>query len=365
MQDDVRRKTFLERVAETLPTPLKEAYDSAPRKSSDAHEILRLLVSKYLWDNGYRSISFETSINCGCEENMCIDIHERTLGLFIECERNPERKAISDRRRAVMDVYPTAKFVLATQDRMGWRALKLTDVADEVWVVCRDGRVLTPTEWAEERCKTLKSIFNRVELEGYLNLYRRADEDYHRIRMLSGEEELFWRQILTNACMKTSQFQADWLKDINVKGVWSKQLENARKRMEEAKFKIIVKVVELLNAILALSSPYIVKFTEDAALTVEVDWDAWQWLGWRDYPRKEPEAATQYQILEENLQRELKIATKNVNKRLKGTCYPLKQKIERDQIIEELKKEVAEIKNALPLLVEKLRKSAATQSTIV
>jgi len=71
-----------------------------------------------------------------------------------------------------------AKFVLATQDRMGWRASRLADAADEVWVVNREGRVYTPSEWAEERRKTLKTIFKPVELEGYMNVYRQAEEEY-------------------------------------------------------------------------------------------------------------------------------------------------------------------------------------------
>ncbi|MEM3766585.1 MAG: hypothetical protein QXU46_06125 [Candidatus Bathyarchaeia archaeon] len=355
MQVEVRRKTLLESIIETMPAPLKEAYDAVPRKNSAAHEILRLHVAKYLWNNGYRDISFETSVNCGYGESICVDIHERTLGLFVECERNPDKKAVSNRRRAIMDVYPTAKFVLATQDRMGWKALKLAGVADEVWVVCRDGRVLTPTEWAEERSKTLKSILNSVELEGYMNFYRQAEEDYQKFKRLSSEEDLYWRQILTLACMNVSQFQAEWLNSVSIRGVWDKHIEDARKRMEEAKTKIISKVIELLDAILALSSPYRIRLLDNATITIEVDWNAWQWLGWKDYPAKEPEAALQYQILEENLKKELKIATKDLKQKLKGSPAILKQKIERDRIIEQLKRDMAEIESALPLLAEKIR----------
>jgi len=141
MQIDVRRKKLLERIVDSLPSPLREAYDHAPRKGSEAHEILRLFVAKYLWENGHRKISFEKTINCNDGQNVCADVYEEDLNLIVECERNPDRKAVNDRRRAVKDVYPIAKFVLATQDRMGWRASRLADAADEVWVVDREGRV--------------------------------------------------------------------------------------------------------------------------------------------------------------------------------------------------------------------------------
>ena len=88
-----KRKTLFERVIESLPDQLRHAYEAAPRRGSEAHEILRLYVAKYLWDNGFRSISFEKSVPNGYE-NMYIDIYEESLVLFVECERYPERKSV-------------------------------------------------------------------------------------------------------------------------------------------------------------------------------------------------------------------------------------------------------------------------------
>ncbi|MEM2281856.1 MAG: hypothetical protein QXZ68_07760 [Candidatus Bathyarchaeia archaeon] len=358
MQGEVRRKTLLESILETLPAPLKEAYDAAPRKNSTAHEILRLLVAKYLWENGYRKISFETSVNCCHGENIYVDVHEKTLGLFIECERNPDRKAINDRRKTITNVYPTAKFVLATQDRMGWKALKLAGLADEVWVVCRDGRVFTPTEWVEERCKTLKAIFNPAELGDYISVYEEAEEEYRKFKRLADEEEAFWRQILDQTCLRTAEFRMEWLKNLRIRGAWSRYAEAAEKRMEEAKNKIIAKVVELLNAVLSLSSPYTLKLCNDYVIEVGVDWDAWQWLGWKDHPSKSPAASAQYRILEKNLQRELKIATGNIkpekHKQVDSKAE-IKWIIEYKHTFKELRKDIEEIKKMIPLLAQRLQ----------
>jgi hypothetical protein len=43
MPDDAERKTLLEWVVESLQDELRQAYEAAPRKGSQAHEILRLL----------------------------------------------------------------------------------------------------------------------------------------------------------------------------------------------------------------------------------------------------------------------------------------------------------------------------------
>jgi hypothetical protein len=155
---------------------------------------------------------------------------------------------------------------------MGWKALRLGQVADEVWVVCRDGCILTPAEWAEERRRTLQSIFSDVELQGLMNIYNKTLEDYRKFRELSLEEETYWRQLLTQTCLKTRFFQAKWLQSLAVKGVWRKHVEAAERQLQEVKNRIMGKVVELLNAILSLSSPFTMKLDGNGEITVAVDW---------------------------------------------------------------------------------------------
>ncbi|MEM3788805.1 MAG: hypothetical protein QXN95_02940 [Candidatus Bathyarchaeia archaeon] len=118
------QKTLLERAMDALPDPIREAYEAAPRKGSEAHEVLRLLVAMYLWSNGYGSISFEKCVNHNGVQNMCVDIYEDTLNLFVECERFPDKKAIADRQKAIKDVYSTAKFVLVNTRQDGLESFK-------------------------------------------------------------------------------------------------------------------------------------------------------------------------------------------------------------------------------------------------
>lgn len=320
-------------------------------------------MAKYLWDNGFRSISFEKSVPNG-HENMCIDIYEESLVLFVECERQPERKAVIERLKRLKDAYPTAKFVLATQDRVGWRALRLGQVADEVWVVCRDGRILTPAEWAEERRRTLQSIFNDAELQGLINIYSQTLEDYEKFRELSLEEETYWRQLLTQTCLKTRHFKAEWLQSLAVKGVWRKHVEAAERQLQEVKNRVMGKVVELLNAILSLSSPYIMTLDGNGEITVAVDWDAWQWLGWKDYPSKNPAAATHYRILEENLQKELKIATRNIKPKRMENKNEIKSTVELRQQIKELQIMMDDVESMIQTLLKMSKNQQPTQTAI-
>ena len=61
----------------------------------------------------------------------------------------------------------------------------------------------------------------------------------------------------------------------------------------------------MLNAILALASPYQIEVDEDGSLKFSIDWEAWEWLGWKDYPCSENNV--HLRLLEKVLRRELKI----------------------------------------------------------
>ncbi|MEM3551173.1 MAG: hypothetical protein QXN87_05455 [Candidatus Bathyarchaeia archaeon] len=304
---------LLYRVLEGLPEQLKKAYEgSSTRGGSEAHEILKLLVAQYMWNNEFRCISFEKTLNGGGQE-MHIDIYEDVWRLYIECERYPDMEAVASRMKRIKDADPGAKFILAVQDRMGWTARKFSNLADEVWVVSRDGQVKTPQRWVEDRTKFLRSTANMVELQGLKNACREAEEICKKYSKLLEEESLYWQMLLGHASIKVFK-DVSWLKDVQVEGVWNKHLQQVQQQIKDIRTKIIEKHLELLNATLSLSSPYLLKLTENGNITVEVDWDNWQWLGWQDYPNMEPRGESQYQIMEKNIQLELKMATKKIKK---------------------------------------------------
>jgi hypothetical protein len=134
--------------------------------------------------------------------------------------------------------------------------------------------------------------------------------------------------------------------------VWHKHVEAAERQPQEVKNRVMGKVVELINAILSLSSPFAMKLNGNGEITVAVDWDVWQWLGWKDYPSKNPTAAAQYKILEENIQKELKIATRNIKPKRMENKNEIKSKVEFRQEIKQLQTMIDEIESMTQTLLE-------------
>jgi len=97
-------------------------------------------------------------------------------------------------------------------------------------------------------------------------------------------------------------------------------------------------------------------------ITVAVDWDVWQWLGWKDYPNKNPTAAAQYKILEENIQKELKIATRNIKPKRMENKNEIKSKVEFRQEIKQLQTMIDEIESMTQTLLEMNRNQQPTEN---
>lgn len=312
------QKTLLQRLIESLPDNLRNAYENAPRKSSPAHEILRLLVARHLLSKGYRDLSFEKVVNGNQGQDAYVDIYVGgELNMFIECERKPNKMKVLERRRKIAEAYPKSKFTLAVQDRMGWLSRKLTGAAVEIWIVSMDGQVKAPWQWIAERKSLLQSVFAAHGFTAMIEDYMRAEEEYRRLIRLEEEEKLYWQTLLAKTIFKASA-EASWLNNLKIRGAWSAHAEKTWQKLNQTKLAITRRVVELLNTILSLSSPYILKLGEDYSLCVEVDWDRWQWLGWKNHPDSYSTQTSQYRILEKNMEIELKIATKQLKTSLIG-----------------------------------------------
>jgi hypothetical protein len=312
-----KRKTLLERVLESLPSQLSEAYEASARKSSPAHEILRLLVAGQLWNTGYRDISFEKAINGSQGQDAYVDIYVGESNMFVECERMPNKMKILERKRKIAEAYPKSKFTLALQDRMGWLSQTLAGIIGEVWVVSMDGQVKPPWQWVEDRKSLLQSVFAANGFKAMVEDYIRTEDEYRRLARLGEEEKLYWQTLLAKTAIKTSM-EAGWLNNLKIRGAWSSRIEKTLQKLNQTRLAITGRVVELLNTILSLSSPYTLKLEEDYSICAGVDWDRWQWLGWKNHPDSNSSQTSQYRILEKNIETELKIATKQLKTILTG-----------------------------------------------
>lgn len=156
--------------------------------------------------------------------------------------------------------------------------------------------------------------------------------------------------------------RAEWLDAVAIRDVWSRYAEAAEQQLCAVRAQIIGRVVALFNVVVSFASPFVVRLEGDGALVVDVDWERWQWLGWRDYPSGTPAAAAQYELLEEILRKELKLAARAMWQSEAGGRALLKYRVERDWLIEGLRRDIDEIKGMLPVIAEKIRnKQAAAQ----
>jgi len=336
--------SLLERVIATLPPELKVAYQKAIRKGSDAHEVMRLYTAMHLWNQGLRQISFEKELDPGNaqgdEEKAYVDVYEATQNLYVECERYPSRWKLYGRARRIRERDQKAKFVVAVQDRMGWFSGKLRGIADAVWVVSRSGQVQTWQVWVDERKKILESAIGRYTLKNLLEEYERAEKEYAEARELEFCEKLYWQTLFGKAAIQVFNQNIKWTEGLRLEGALNSRAQRAQQELQRIKAEIIKQFLAVLNIPLSLTSPYQLSLKDDETITITVDWDAWQWLSWKDHPNNPEQQEKSYQIMEKTINIELDIITNNLpkdTKHRKGAFSII------DVDIEALRKEIEEI----------------------
>ncbi|MEM0010805.1 MAG: hypothetical protein QXT84_03820 [Candidatus Bathyarchaeia archaeon] len=300
-------KGLIGRVIKDLPSELRDAYEGAPRRGSRAHELVRLYTALYMLREGYTDISFEKVVETGNGEPIYVDIFARDgdYNVYVECERYPAKDRIERRAGAIKSRDNFAKVIVALQDRCGWYSRLLSRAANDIWIVCRNGEVMYPGSWESERRRTLYMSIHEAALICALADYREAEKIYGEARARAVEEEVFWRPLVDRALATVLGGSNEWALNVPIRGVWRQRAEEAERRLLECKAEVLGRAIPVLNAILALASPYQIAVDEDGSLKFSIDWEAWEWLGWKDYPCSENNV--HLKLLEKVLRRELKI----------------------------------------------------------
>ncbi|MEM2189492.1 MAG: hypothetical protein QXG35_09215, partial [Nitrososphaerota archaeon] len=267
---------------------------------------VRLYTALYMLREGYTDISFEKVVETGNGEPIYVDIFARDgdYNVYVECERYPAKDRIERRAGAIKSRDNFAKVIVALQDRCGWYSGLLSRAAS-VWIVCRNGEVMYPGSWESERRRTLYMSIHEAALICALADYREAEKIYGEARARAVEEEVFWRPLIDKALATVLGGSNEWALNVPIRGVWRQRAEEAERRLLECKAEVLGRAIPVLNAILALASPYQIEVDEDGSLKFSIDWEAWEWLGWKDYPCSENNV--HLKLLEKILRRELKI----------------------------------------------------------
>ena len=300
-------KGLIGRVIKDLPSELRDAYEGAPRRGSRAHELVRLYTALYMLREGYTDISFEKVVETGNGEPIYVDIFARDgdYNVYVECERYPAKDRIERRAGAIKSRDNFAKVIVALQDRCGWHSGLLSRAANSIWIVCRNGEVMYPGSWESERRRTLYMSIHEAALICALADYREVEKAYGEARARAVEEEVFWRPLIDKALAAVLGGSNEWALNVPIRGAWRQRAEEAERRLLECKAEVLRRAIPVLNAILALASPYQIAVNENGTLKFSIDWEAWEWLGWKDYPCSENNV--HLKLLEKILRRELKI----------------------------------------------------------
>ena len=247
----------------------------------------------------------------------------------MECETNPRRSDVKDRIERLHTAEPAAKYVLAVPDYLGYEAGGFERLT-EVWVVCRDGRVLKPKEWVEWRKNYLLEAVNVEKLAVLLRSYRHGCELHSR--WLSLRERLLLRLSgYVSAVAASVLGDPSWLEGQPINWRLNYMTEFRESLLREIRVELLADIVELTNRVMALSTPYRLRLNDDGVLTAESDLDAMDWLGESDAPAP-AENARKYAKHLKTMLTEMQMLSDVVKPKIEGLLqnmeYPIHELLE-------------------------------------
>jgi len=270
---------LLGEIIDSLPEELRREYLSTER-GTVVQGIMKLIVARHLWSKGLRHITFERPSHLH-GSMIYIDVYASDSNICVECEFKPSRKGVIERGGEIRQAVPGAKYVLAVHDMMGWYAGKFVGLADEVWVVCRNGLVLTPSEWVEWRKSYITEPLNIGKLTLLANCLEKSrallegwGEMDEKLRM----DVMGWWRSLAKAALSM-----ETIHDIPIKTPLARYIEFEKKLVEGLEGEIIGELLEVMNRLVQLTMPYTLRM-KDGALEFGIDMDLFEWLGHKDYP---------------------------------------------------------------------------------
>jgi hypothetical protein len=290
----------------SLPEELRKTYEASIRRSSTVQEMMKLIVAKHLWNNGFRRIAFEKPFSLPDFSMIYVDMYDADHKMCIECEFQPAKNDVITRAEQIRLADPEAKYVLAVHDTSGWKAKDFEGLADEVWVVCRDGRVLSPDEWCEWRKSYVQKAINHEKLNLLIECYREAIEEYkdwYEKKEQTRLTALYW----INKVIKAVTANAPTLN--YEKFIWrfDDYLNYYVKMMQCLKTEILAETLHAVNRIVQFNLPYVLSLTPDGLLQFEIDKDLEEWLGY-EYPKSDD-----YGYIAKMMEKELTIIKQQAN----------------------------------------------------
>ena len=291
----------LNRFINLLPNELKRAFYASPRcyppgrimlgATTCVHEAMKAIVAKHLWNRGLRSITFEKPLNLPGGELIYIDVYEESSRIAVECIFKARLSDLREKAFKIRQADPNARIIAAIHDTRGWDAGRFLNLAHEVWVVCRDGQVLSAPEWADKRKMILKGAVEAERitllLKCYLEVLDYLNECNYE-KMSSYQETLRWINMFVNALLPSApKIEVEY--DRFADKTYDKNINYYTKILGYLKQEILAEIIGAINVIVGFYTAQALSLDENGVLHYNSDPNLMDWLGVSDDVEDSPE----------------------------------------------------------------------------
>lgn len=139
-------------------------------------------------------------------------------------------------------------------------------------------------------------VHGAVEQSGFPKARRRAKKEYTEGRELEFCEKLRWQTLFGKAAIQVFNQNIKWREGLGLEGALNSRTQRARQELQRIKTEITKQCSAVLSIPLSLTSPYQLSLKDDETITIAVDWDAWQWISWKDHPDNPEQQEKKLQI---------------------------------------------------------------------
>ncbi|MEM2129632.1 MAG: hypothetical protein QXZ70_03430 [Candidatus Bathyarchaeia archaeon] len=277
---------------------------NAALSHNPAKQLMLAAAAKYLVNRGLKEIALWKTVLAYGGSKFHVDIYCMERNMYVTCLEQSAPWA-NDRAYMIRKADQQAIVVMVVKDWFAFSADDLKTVADEVWVVDREGAVLKLEEWREQRHKYLTNTtleFAR-EIRGLCKHLEIVKNEYINAR----NSELDLYNYITSQLIQLGKAvklnELNWLTNRKYITGKSELLTCLNLEMKLTRNEILRITIDFANKLLTKYKPYMLNVTESGEIFVYADPDAWQWICVNLY--SDPAA-------EKSLQKEIEIVRESI-----------------------------------------------------
>ncbi|MEM2129407.1 MAG: hypothetical protein QXZ70_02290, partial [Candidatus Bathyarchaeia archaeon] len=275
---------------------------NAALSHNPAKQLMLAAVAKYLFNQGFKEIALWETIVAYDRSKFHVDVYCHERNIYVTCLEGSAPWAI-ERADMIRRTDPQAIIVMAIKDWLAFSADDIKAIADEVWVIDREGAVAKLEEWLQERRKYLTNTAEEFarELRGLYKHLEIVKNGYNNARKSELDFTNYISSHLVQLAKAVKINELNWL--INRKYITgnSELLNCLNLEMQLTQSEILRIILDFANRVLTKYKPYTLSITERGEVFVYADPDASEWIGVSLYPDPAVEKSLQkeFEIINE------------------------------------------------------------------